>query len=73
MSSGNHGKPVKSQTISMHGKLVEFGTKTELSWKNYKIVLNNLTKLSVARKLAVRHTKRVCLSASFLATCGYKF
>ena len=27
----------------------------------------------VARKLAVRHTKRVCLTASFLATAGFKF
>ena len=27
----------------------------------------------VARKLAVRHTKFVCLTASFLATDGFKF
>ena len=27
----------------------------------------------VARKLAVRHTKLVCLTASFLATGGFKF
>ena len=27
----------------------------------------------VARKLAVRHTKLVCLTASFLATDGFKF
>ena len=27
----------------------------------------------VARKLAVRHTKLVCLTASILATGGYKF
>ena len=30
-------------------------------------------KLPVARKLAVRHTKHVCLTASFLATGGFKF
>ena len=28
-------------------------------------------KPSVARKLAVRHTNLVCLTASFLATCGF--
>ena len=27
----------------------------------------------VARKLAVRHTKLVCLTASFLVTDGFKF
>ena len=27
----------------------------------------------VARKLAVRHTNIVCLTASFLATGGFKF
>ena len=32
-----------------------------------------MTKLSVARKLAVRHTKFVCLTVSFLATGGFKF
>ena len=31
------------------------------------------TKPPVARKLAVRHTKLVCLTASFLATDGFKF
>ena len=30
-------------------------------------------KLPVARKLAVRHTKCVCLTARFLATDGFKF
>ena len=30
-------------------------------------------KPQVARKLAVRHTKLVCLTASFLATDGFKF
>ena len=34
---------------------------------------NNLTKPPLARKLAVRHTKLVCLTASFLATGGFKF
>ena len=38
-----------------------------------QILLNNLTKLTVAGKLAVRHTKLVCLTASFLATGGFKF
>ena len=33
--------------------------------------LNNLTKLPVARKLDVRHTKLVCLTVSFLATGGF--
>ena len=32
-----------------------------------------LMKPPVARKLAVRHTKIVCLTASFLATGGFKF
>ena len=32
-----------------------------------------LTKPPVARKLAVKHTKFVCLTASFLATDGFKF
>ena len=31
----------------------------------------NLTKPPVARKLTVRHTKLVCLTASFLATGGF--
>ena len=47
--------------------------KTEQSWKNHGILCNNLTKLPVARKLAVRHTKLVCLTASFLAMGGFKF
>ena len=33
--------------------------------ENHRIWLNNLTKLPVARKLVVRHTKLVCLTASF--------
>ena len=50
----------------------------EKSW-NLEKKLNNhgkimeLTKTPVARKLAVRHTKLVCLTASFLATGGFKF
>ena len=33
----------------------------------------NLRQPQVARKLAVRHTKFVCLTASFLAISGFKF
>ena len=33
----------------------------------------HLMKPPVARKLAVRHTKFVCLTASFLPTGGLKF
>ena len=36
------------------------------------ILRNNLMKPLVARKLAVRHTKLVCLTASFFATGGFK-
>ena len=32
-----------------------------------------MTKLPVASNLAVRHTKLMCLTASFLATGGFKF
>ena len=32
-----------------------------------------MTKPPVAKKLAVRHTKFVCLAASFMATWGFKF
>ena len=35
------------------------------------IFWNNLVKPPVARKLAVRHTNLVCLTASFLATGGF--
>ena len=73
-SSGNHEKPGKSpKKTSMHGKIMEFGKKTEYSWKNHGILQDNLMKPPVARKLAVRHTKLVCLTASFLATDGFKF
>ena len=37
------------------------------------ILWNSLTKPPVGRKLAVRHTSFVCLTASFLATDGFKF
>ena len=39
--------------------------KPELSWKNHGILWNILTKPPVARKLAVRHTSFVCLTAIF--------
>ena len=39
---------------------------------NHEILWNNLTKPPIARKLAVRHTKLMCLTASFLATGGFK-
>ena len=45
----------------------------EIAWKNHGILLNSLTKPPVTRKLAVRHTCFVCLTASFLATGGFKF
>ena len=40
-----------------------------------EFLLNNLMKPPVARKLAVRHTRLavLCLTASFLATDGFKF
>ena len=40
--------------------------------ENNGILWNNLTKPPVARKLAVIHTSFVCLTASFLATGGFK-
>ena len=43
----------------MHGKIIEFEKKTEESWKNHGILLNNLMKPPVARKLAVKHTSIV--------------
>ena len=52
---------------------MEFEKNPELSWKNHGILLNNLTKTPVARKLAVRHTSFMCLTASFLASGGFKF
>ena len=41
--------------------------------ENHGILCNDLTKPPVARKLAVRHTKIVCLAAIFLATGDFKF
>ena len=69
-SSGNHGKTWKiTQKSSMHEK--SWNLVVEKSWTFVRI--DNLTKPPVARKLAVRHTKLVCLTASFLATGGFKF
>ena len=72
-SSGHHGKPGKSpkkfHALKNHGIL----KKAEKSWKKRGILWNYLTKPQVARKLAVRHTKLVCLTASFLATGASKF
>ena len=42
------------------------------SW-NLKKKLNNHGKIMEFCELAVRHTKVVCLTASFLATGGFKF
>ena len=41
--------------------------------KKHGILWNNLMKLPEAIKLPVRHTKLVCLTATFLATGGFKF
>ena len=41
----------------------------EKSWN----FVNNLIKPPVARKIAVRHTKLVCLTTSFLATDGFNY
>ena len=67
-SSGNHGKPGKSPK-NFHVWKKSWNLKKNLiimekSW--------NFVKSPVARKLAVRHTKLVCLTASFLATGGFK-
>ena len=51
-----------------HGKPGKSGKKVPCNEKSW-----NLTKLPVAGKLAVRHTKLVCLTASFLANGGFKF
>ena len=55
--SSMHGKIMEFEKkhLNNHGKIMEF---CEIIWENPP----------VARKLAVRHTKRVCLTASFLAT-----
>ena len=54
---------------------MEFGKKKPLIIleKSRNFVKEFDEKLPVARKLAVRHTKLVCLIASFLATGGFKF
>ena len=61
------------ETLEKHEKKVPC---MEKSWNLKKQQLNNHRKIMefcapVARKLAVRHTKLVCLTASFLATGGY--
>ena len=58
---------------SMHGKILEFEKNLNNHGKMMDFFLNNLMKPPVARKLAERHTKLVCLTASFLATGGFKF
>ena len=68
-SSGNQGK---SQKSSMHGKIMELKKNGIIMEKSLNFV-KYLTKPPVARKLAVRHTKCVCLTASFIATGGFKF
>ena len=71
-SSGNHRKPGKSlKKSSMHGKIMEFGKTWIIMEKSWNL-WNNLTKPPVSRKLAVRHTNFVCLTASFLAAGGFK-
>ena len=52
---------------------MEFGEKNLINHVKVMKFLNNLTKPPVARKLAVRHTKLVCLTSSFLATGGFQF
>ena len=48
----------------MHVKIMEF----EKTLNNHGILINNQNlKPPIARKLAVRHTIFVCLTASFLA------
>ena len=56
---------------SMHGKIMEFEKNLNNHEKIMDFFLNILVKPPVARKLAVRHTKLVCLTASFLATGGF--
>ena len=75
-SSGIHGKPGKSpKKSSMHGKIMEFEKLNNYGkvMEFYEIIWWNQFKPPVARKLAVKHTKLVCLTASFLATGGFKF
>ena len=71
-SSGNHGKPGKSlKKVPCMEKSWNL-KKPEYSWNNHGILRNNLMKPQVDRKLAVRHIKIVCLTASFLAMAGFK-
>ena len=56
---------------SMHGKILEF-EKNRIIMENSLNLVKNVTKPPVARKLAVRHISFVCLTASFLATDGFK-
>ena len=58
---------------SMHGKIMEIEKKMNSHGKIMEFCPKKLTKLTVARKLAVRHTKHVCLTASFLATGSFEF
>ena len=62
-----------SKKSFMHGKIMEFEKNLNNHGKNHGICKNNLTKPPVARKLAVRHTRFVCLTASFQATGVFKF
>ena len=57
--SSMHGKSWNLKSLNNYGKIMEF----------CEIILQP----PVARKLAFRHTKLVCLTASFLATDGLKF
>ena len=65
-SSGNHGKPQKKVPC-----IKNFGIRKNLNnhGKIMDFFKNNLVKPTAARKLAVRHS----LTASFLATGGFKF
>ena len=58
---------------SVHGKIMEFKKTLNNHEKIMEFCEIILMKPPVARKLAVRHTKLVCLTASFLATGGFKF
>ena len=73
-SSRNHGKPGKSlKKVPCMEKIMEFEKPLNNHGKIIGILWNSLKKPPVARKVAVRHTKLVCLTASFLATDGFKF
>ena len=58
----------------MHGNIMAFEKNLNNPGKIMEFCeVLNLTKPPVARKLAVRHTKLVCLTDCFLATGGFKF